>query len=141
MRTIRVCVAACALAIWAISGTAYAGTWTNVAWSTRPGGDGNPCRNFLFNNNCFYNFDAATDSPVLPSGYKCDVFVWEVTIDIVVDIQTCDAAGTLCQDLPLGTDISATGSGPQDGHGNIKVNVETCTTCEGEVMVMCAGAN
>lgn len=129
------------LTILLTAGAAGAGTHTNKRWSSEPSGNGIPIHAMSSGRVAFYNFDAATDSPVLSGAFDCDTFVVEVTGTLVIDIQTCDAGNTLCVDLPNGTDLAASGAGPQNGHGNIKVNVDTCTTCEGEVMVFCAGRN
>lgn len=123
---------------------AWAGTHTNTNWSTEPDGNGRVCNLSTFGA-CYYNFTTATDSPILQGGPRCSqIFtrVIEVTADIQVDIQACDTdpdTSVACTDLPNGTDITATGIGPEGGVATgIMVNVDTCTTCEGEVEAVCA---
>lgn len=122
---------------------AYAGTHTNVSWSTAPGGNGSVCI-LTRDRACYYNFTAATDSPVLPNAMGCQsIFtrVEEKTADIQVDVQACpNGPGMACSNLPGGTDLAATGDGPEGGGAAaLKVVVDTCTTCEGNVEVVCVG--
>lgn len=129
------------VAVLGLAGPAWGGAFTNVGWSTKPDGEGQVCDLGRFGA-CYYNFTSATDSPVLAGAATCSqVFtrVLEITTDIQIDIQACDPAESVsCTDLINGTDITASGTGPEGGVANgIKVNVDTCTTCEGEVEVVC----
>ena len=143
MRTLLALLAALLL----VPATASAGAFTGIGWSTRPDGEGSHCT-LGQHRACYYNFVTATDSPILTGGVSCgQIFtrVIEVTADIQVDIQACDPAGLRdCTDLVNGTDITATTTStspaPEGGvAAGIKVNVDTCTTCEGEVEVVCGG--
>ena len=121
---------------------ASAGTHTDKNWSTKPSGAGNQCDLIGQGSVCYYNaVTDEADSPVLVVGPWCgQIFTqfWELTVDAQVDIDFCNVDGTNCNTHADGSNLAASGIGPEGGvAAAIKVMVETCTTCELEVEVKC----
>lgn len=142
-----------------LASTATAGPHTDTRWSTSPDGEGQPCDLSRFSV-CYYNWTGLNDSPLLLG--PADVFQSKIRFIVVsgttqADIEDCDAGGPAdatgtrtavrdCSDLFNGANLTTTTNGntslaPDGGVMTaVKVNVETCSSCEGEVEVKIGGA-
>ena len=138
-----------AAVLLACSSTALAGTHTNSSWSSEPDGNGVALSTLAPGAVAYYNFDAATNSPVLPVSSCAQIYTRfvVVTAPVQADIQACDTHNSAlgCSNLPNGTDLAASTDGdlnlaPEGGvAAGIKVKVDTGTG-EGEVEVVCGGS-
>lgn len=142
MRKTTLWVVALVGLLWAPA--AWAGTHTNLNWSTLPDGGGQKC-DLNRANACYYdsvNQGDSTTSPVLAGAAMCSqVFTrWvENSGTCQIDIQACNASGTAsCTDLTNGSNLTASSLGPEGGvAAGIRVNNDTATTCDYHVEVVC----